>query len=330
VKLLVDAPVSAGLIRTERDTDVLLAALVVRKRYGIADGKLVDPPADKPPAAIRYDAIDNGDYGELPPDEIPPRTGTDVIVLGDAVCPEARIATRVEVKVGPYQVGLDVFGDRVWEGVLGALMPSQPKPFVRMPITYQNAYGGSSDFSEYGPTPWYMNPVGKGYYLKAAEAKDAPLPNIESPGAHIKVWDDRPPPVGFAPYPAMWGLKWEKYVEMMPDQEQIDIHPDRGLYDRAHPLLAGKPVEPGPMRITGMSVKPIGFDIPPCPVQAEVTVGKASMTRDLTLEEIIVDLRDGAPDGAVVDLTWRKMFRYKFIKHERRETRVVPRSAQAR
>jgi hypothetical protein len=117
---------------------------------------------------------------------------------------------------------------------------------------------------------------------------------------------------------------------MMPDQEQIDIHPDRGLYDRAHPLLAGKPVEPGPMRITGMSVKPIGFDIPSCPVEAQVTVGKTSMTRDLTLEEIIVDLRDGAPEGAVVDLTWRKMFRYRFIKHERRETRVVPRSAQAR
>ncbi len=325
MKLFVDAPVAAGLIRTERSEDVLLAALVVRRRYGIGEGALVDPPADKPPAAIRYEAVDNGEYGELPPDEVAPRTGTDVMVLGDAVCPEPRIATRVEVKVGAYHLPIDVFGDRVWETLPGGLLPSEPKPFVRMPITYQNAYGGSSDFSEYGPTPWYKNPVGKGYYLKAAEAKGAPLPNVESPDSHIKVWDDRPAPVGLGPYPAMWGLKWEKYVELLPEQEKIDVHPDRGLYDRAHPLLSGRPVEPGPMRIVGMSVKPIQFDIPPCPVAAEITVGQTSALRDLVLEEILVDLREN-----VVDLTWRKMFRYNFVRHERRETRVVPRPASAR
>lgn len=325
MKLFIDAPVAAGLIRTEREDDVLLAALVVRRRYGIGDAGLVDPPANKPPAAIRYEAVDNGEYGELPPDEVAPRTGTDVIVLGDAVCPEPRIATRVEVKVGAYQVALDVFGDRVWDGVLGALLPSDPKPFVRMPITYNNAYGGSSDFSEYGPTPWYMNPVGKGYYLKASEAKGAPLCNIEAPSAHVKAWDDRPPPMGFCPYPAMWGLKWEKFVEVLPDQEQIEVYPERGMYDRAHPLLAGKPVEPGPMRIAGMSAKPLAFDIPPCPVAAEITVGQTTATRDLTLEEILVDLRE-----SVVDLTWRKMFRYNFVRHEKRETRVIPRPASAR
>lgn len=79
------------------------------------------------------------------------------------------------------------------------------------------------------------------------------------------------------------------------------------------------------MRIAGMSLKPILFDVPPCPVAAEITIGQTNATRDLVLEEILVDLREN-----VVDLTWRKMFRYNFVRHERRETRVVPRPASAR
>ena len=326
MRLLVEAPVCAGLLRTERDDDILLAALVVRKRFTIGpQGGLAEPQPEAAQAAIRYEALPLGVYGELPPGEIPPRTGTDVIVLGDAICAEPTIATRVEVRVGDYAVDLDVFGERRWESVLGALVPSDPAPFVRMPITYKNAYGGSSSTSEYGPTPWFKNPVGKGYYLHASEAKGAALPNVESPSHKIQRWDDRPPPAGLAPYPAQWGLRWEQFIEVLPESEKIDVHPDRGMYDRAHPWLAGKPVTGGPMRVAGMSPSPVTFELPPCPVEAHIQVGATKATRDLELEEILVDMRE-----LVVDLTWRKMFRYPFIKHERREVRVVPRSDASR
>ncbi len=320
MKLFVDAPsIAAALLRTERDEHTMLGALVVRKRFGLREGGGLGPvPEGKPPAEIRYETVGYGDYGEMAVDEIPPRNGTDVIVIGDAVPPEKVVATRVEVEVGPYHVAIDVLGDRVWESVLGALVASSPKPFTRMPITYAHAYGGASSVSEYGPIPWFKNPRGKGYYIKSSEAKDGPLPNLESPNARIKQWDDRPDPVGLAPYPAEWGLKWEKYIEPIPEKEDIEIHPDRGMYDRAHPLLTGKPVPPGPMRIRGMGPKLVQFEIPPCPVEARIGVGATSAVRDLELEEVLVDLREG-----LVDLTWRKMFRYNLVAYERRETFVV-------
>ena len=325
MRLIVEAPVSAGLLRTDRDDDVMLAALVVRKRFVLGDDRLDALPEPKePPGWIRYDAIDRGEYGELPADEIPPRTGTDVIVLGNAVSREPVIATRVAVEVGEYKVDLDVFGDRIWETAIGALVPSDPIPFSSMPLTYANAFGGATE-GEYGPIPYYMNPSGKGYYIRASEAKGKPLPNVEASGTHIRAWDDRPPPAGFAPYPSTWGLKWEKFVEVDPEREEINVHPERGMYDRAHPALSGKRVDPGPMRIAGMSPRSIQFDVPACPVEAHITVSGQTVVKELSLEEILVDI-----PARQVDLTWRKMFRYRFVKYDRRETRVVEKTRTQR
>lgn len=323
MKLIVDAPVTAGLLRSERDENTLVACLVVRERFGIDERGLTTLPDDKPRPQIRLDAVDHAEFGELPPDEIPPRTGTDVIVLGDAVCPEPTIATRVEVHVGEYDLALDVLGDRVWEGPASALMPSNPTPFSTMPLTYARAFGGSAA-GEYGPIPWYMNPSGKGYYLQNSEAKGKPLPNVELAKNRIKAWDDKPPPAGLAPYPAIWGLKWEKYLEVKGDQEDVEIHPERGMYDRAHPMLTGKNIAPGPMKILGMSKKPMLFDVPECAVDVVITVGPKEVTRSLELEEILVDTRAGT-----VELAWRKMFRYPFIAHQKRQARVVQRKTSS-
>ena len=319
MKLIVEAPVAAGLLRSERSETIMVACLVVRERFGINERGLLALPDEMSQAAIRVDAVDRLEFGELPPDEIPPRTGTDVMVLGDAVCPAPTIATRVEVHVGEYHLALDVFGDRVWEGAGGALMPSNPTPFSSMPITYANAFGGAAE-GEYGPIPWYMNPTGKGYFIKSGEAKGKALPNVELAASRIKAWDDKPPPAGLAPYPAIWGLKWERYLEVKGDQEDVEIHPERGMYDRAHPLLTGKNVVPGPMKILGMSTRPMLFDVPECAVDVVITVGPTEVTRSLELEEILVDTRQ-----ATVEFAWRKMFRYEFVPHQRRQARVIQR-----
>lgn len=341
-----ETPEAAGLLRGERAEDVMIAALVVRVRRAILPAEtrggvsaLGPVPRELALDGLRMATLELGEYGELEADDLAPRSGTDVIVLGDAVCREPSPATRVEVLVDPYAVKLDVFGKRVWDSVLGALVPTSAESFVRMPLTWANAYGGAPS-AEYGPIPWHMNPLGKGHYLNASQAKGGELPNVESSARPMKAWDDRPSPAGVAPYPRTWGLRTEQYVRVDPKTEEIEVMPENGMFDRAHPLLSGARVgehlgEEGavPVKMTLKGMTETGFlelAIGACPFEAQIEVGPASVTRQLELEEILVDLRPeiAQKSGAVgvVDLTWRKMFRYQIVPFQRRETRLVPRA----
>jgi hypothetical protein len=320
----------ADLLRTEHRGTQLANALVVRARYRI-QGKALVPPA--PPdrlTDLRREPTDLGDHGDLGPDDFYPRVGTDVIVLGDAVAQDGpAVASRVEVTAGKYRVALDVFGDRIWEKVLGGgLLPSAPRPFTRMPVTWKNAFGGMAR-GAYGPLPCADNPMGKGYYLSAAEAEGGQLPNVESPGAHVERWDDRPEPVGLAPYPTAWGLRLMKWARVNREAGALDIHPEEGMFNRAHPALAGQSLGPGPMRIAGMSARgAVAFDLPPCPVEMCVVLGDKTFVRDLELEEVLVDLRAVDEGQGVVDLTYRKMFRYEFAPLMIRHTIVRAKGAR--
>src|SRR4029453_15931772 len=104
----------------------------------------------------------------------------------------------------------------------GRLGPSEPAPFVKMPVTLGRAYGGQL-LGEYGPVPWPNNPAGIGFYTEAKPAKDNPLPNGEAPDAHTKAWDDHPDPPGIGPYPCSWGLRMLKGIIPLPDKESFAV-----------------------------------------------------------------------------------------------------------
>jgi hypothetical protein len=322
----------------------MVAALVVRVRRAILPAETRGGPSmlGRVPKAlalegIRLKNVDLGAFGELETDEIPPRTGTDVIVLGDAVCREPSAATRVEVSVGGYDLKLDVFGRRVWDSVLGSLMPTAAEPFTRMPLTYANAYGGAPA-SDYGPIPLHANPIGKGHYFSPTQARDAELPNVESSSAkHIAAWDDHPEPVGVAPYPSVWGLRTDRYTRFDPETERIEIMPEQGMYDRAHPLLSGIFLRDGEgeeglrLRIKGMTdTGYLDVPIPECPYEAALDIGPTSLRRALEIEELLVDLRPTeGPEVGIIDITYRKMFRYRVVPFQRRETRLVARRTRS-
>lgn len=314
-----ETDLTTGLLRSERDGDRMVAAAVARARYRLPDGARVEGAA-----GLRMEPEDLGPWGTLLPDDVMPRTGTDVIVLGDAVSAEPVAAMRVSLQVGPYDVGFDVVGDRVWELAAGGLVPSAPAPFTRMPVAWHRAYGGCAD-GDFGPMPWPANPNGRGYYLRAAEARGRPLPNLESRATPVRQWSDRPDPVGLAPYPAEWALRTAKTVLVDGEQERVEIDPEGGLFDRAHPWLSGALVQPGLLRLAGMTHALLEVAIPPCPAELAVRVGAGAMVRGLALEEILIDLRDGAPGGPAMELTWRKMFSYTIVPFERREARLLPR-----
>ncbi len=117
-----------------------------------------------------------------------PKPRGEFLVYGSAFPPgrEPVRALEVSVRLGELAKTLNVFGDRVWAG--GA--PTEPEPFRRMRICYENAFGGPG-FPE--------NPVGKG--AAPDETGIRHLPNIQDPESLVGAPSDRPGPAGFTAWP---------------------------------------------------------------------------------------------------------------------------------
>lgn len=104
----------------------------------------------------------------------PPKSATDVWLVGHAHSQTGKpiASMRIGFAVGPVLRQVQVFGDREWLG-FGRSGASDPKPFVRMPLTWARALGGE------GPDCKTGNPVGCGI-VKQADGRHR-LPNLEHP-----------------------------------------------------------------------------------------------------------------------------------------------------
>ncbi len=120
-------------------------------------------------------------------DLIPPKPGTDVVLNGHAYAPGGRPSPRIAAAlgIGPRRKILEVTGDRTWQrDLFGEGVPSPPRPFVRMPLVYERAYGG---YDQCSPDPakqrlFLPNPVGTGHVARGAHRLGQPVANIERPG----------------------------------------------------------------------------------------------------------------------------------------------------
>ncbi|RLB81916.1 MAG: hypothetical protein DRH15_06405, partial [Deltaproteobacteria bacterium] len=123
------------------------------------------------------------------------KEGIDILVFGNAMAPDASPVQKMSVTIssGKLHYEIVVFGDRVWEKHRGKLIPSEPIPFVKMPLSNDRAYGGVSIW-EGLELAHEINPDGKGFYMSKQEAERSPLPNLERPGQLIQSWEDRPKP----------------------------------------------------------------------------------------------------------------------------------------
>jgi len=308
----------AELFRSAFEEDVLHNSLLVRIRYELADNKQLVIASEKNKlTSLRQDIIED-EYGNLEPDIFFSRTGTDLMIFGDAVSDKGKVKNlMVTVTAGDYQLSMMVIGNRIWEkrnSKSQDLTPSEPEPFEKMPMTYKNAFGGKAK-TEYGDLPFADNPLGKGYYLTKEEAENKPLPNIENPKALIKQWNEQPEPVGIAPYPSNWGLRLKRIVSVKGDD--IELLPENGIFDKAIPALSGKRLESGQIvSIVGMRKSgKVQFQLPVCPFEAVVSLGNKVHIRELVLEEVLIDLRQ-----STVDLSYRKNFNYDFVPHQIRKT----------
>jgi len=141
------------------------------------------------------------------------KKNTDILIEGHAYAPRGKPVTKINVamRVGRIKKELRVTGDRVWKKSFMGVTLSTPQPFIKIPLIYERAFGGTDQTSK---NPKYhnwepRNPVGCGFATKAKHLIGKPAPNIEDPSSLIHSWKQRPSPVGFGPIAGHWSPRVE-------------------------------------------------------------------------------------------------------------------------
>jgi hypothetical protein len=135
------------------------------------------------------------------------KQSTDVLLEGWAHAPHEQPvrALDVSMQIGPRRKVIRVYGDRWWHKGTFHHTLTEPEPFTRMPLTFENAFGGQShQQEEREPERYALNPVGKGYTELKERVPGTAAPNLEHPDSLITAWDDRPLPACFGPIARDW------------------------------------------------------------------------------------------------------------------------------
>ncbi len=175
------------------------------------------------------------------------KTGTDILCLGHVYAPSGQPCRScvARVRVGPVQASIRATGHRRWERAGDRLVPSQPEPFTRLPLGFEQTYGGAG---------YASNPAGVGYLERAEDDRSAgsPLPLLEWAGDDpIASPHDRRQPAGFGAVAAHWeprrslagtyGEEWKRRrAPLLPDDFDDDFF-QVGQVKSAEPLLGGEP-----------------------------------------------------------------------------------------
>jgi hypothetical protein len=137
----------------------------------------------------------------------------DVLLNGSAYAPGGRPATSVPVglRVGTMSKTFNVVGDRRWEESLTGVAMGDAAPFVRMPITYDRAFGGV-DVDPVDPEArqaFAANPVGMGFHpLTPSDLLvGKPVPNTEELDRPITSTTGKYAPMSFGPIGRNFGSR---------------------------------------------------------------------------------------------------------------------------
>jgi len=263
-------------------------------------------------------------------DFAPFKPRTDVIVNGHAYAPGGKPVKEmvVSLEIGRSKKEVLVIGDRRWKRGLFGLTASSPIPFVKMPLVYERAFGGS-DHTHKDPKRQgaeLRNPVGLGFHMNSntAAIKDTPLPNLEDRRHRVKSWSDTPAPVGFGHLGRGWQPRI-KFAGTYDDQWLKDQFPflpadfDQQYFQSA-PLDQQIPHLRGGELLRCLNMTESGtlvFGVP------ELQVPVAFVFRDRQVEsETRLDTLMIEPDQRRVLLTWRTSVPLGRKLHALREIQV--------
>lgn len=143
-----------------------------------------------------------------PLDMVMPKGQSEFLLCGHAYSPDKKAVSELNagVQVGDVSKVLRVIGDREWYyGELSAFKISAPRPFTKMPVGYERAFGGG-DYS--------CNKAGQGYHPNKLAflygQRSAAMPNLEYPQMPVKGHRKEYMPASFGPMDIMWKqrFKW--------------------------------------------------------------------------------------------------------------------------
>jgi len=176
----------------------------------------------------------------------------DVIANGFAYAPNGRPAERVPVglKIGNWSKLFEVVGHREWRSMGPVFSATSPQPFLKLPISYDVAWGGVDmlDPEDKLPASYKYNPVGTGW-SRTRNQRLIPglrLPNTQAIGEEVRSPFGDYKPMSFGPmgrgwpgrieYGGTYDDNWtnnifpflppdfdDRYFQMAPPDQQIDL-----------------------------------------------------------------------------------------------------------
>ena len=305
--------------------------VVVKATFDISLGRVVIAPVQAPVCLTdEYHGKPGESSLKYESDLTYRKPGTDIVVNGHAYAPGGRNAARIDatVKVGPVEKTVRVYGDRYWRrGVVG-LRASAPKPFDRIPLLYECAYGGA-DTSADDPKKRGVeerNPIGVGFGMSRAFLRGKPLPNLEDPRDEIGRWKHRRAPAGFGLVCRHW-LPRRKYVGTCDERwlaTRCPLYPDDfdvRFFLGAAAGLTATPHLRGGERVELTNLTPAGklsFDVPRIGISMRTRIGDRWLYHHAQIGSVIFE-----PDHPRVMLVWQSMIQCHRRKFELDTTRIT-------
>jgi hypothetical protein len=298
----------------EEARPVLVA--IVKATFDILNGRQLTLAKEQPAPSLTGQL-----YGEdaetssyrLEPELAFTKVATDCVLLGHAVA--QRGATHVDVgfRAGTLEKSVRVFGERTFVRALGSIGISRPLPFDRIPLIWENAFGGK-DASHNDPERTFVdlrNPVGRGFRTKNSPFEEGvALPNLEDPHDLISAWGHTPAPANFGFVSPGWSprrLFGGTYDETW-RKERCPLLPkdfDRRYWNSASAGLVARGLFRGdePIQVVGAwDHGPMSFRLPglPPPLCRVEIARKPAATPAMALDTVVVDA-----DAQQVSLTYR-------------------------
>ena len=275
---------------------------LIEGRWRVCDEQIAAPLGDEPwdpeaPSSIRFPSQVSFD-----------KPATDIIVNGAAVVPEGKTATALQagVEVANLKAAVNVYGERIWHhGQISA-----PKPFERIPLILENAFGGSEWVDE-EELRYLHNPFGMGWRPETvgeAHYHGVLLPHIEWPDQLIQRPKDRPQPAGFGAVPVQspsrveWAGSWDEQWQ----QQRAPFVPDDfnpRFFCAAIPALQypGELPANAPVRLSYLNRQPEAvFELPGMRPTGLVTTRDGEQPLTFTLQTVVIE-----SEALIVRMFWQ-------------------------